>query len=107
MLLFFVPIRLRAVVYYYDTYYREYGSETFTADFSPCTEEWQFASVQFAKSKYRTINYVRVYCDYGYNTGTAYFDDIQLVRRVGLNSYQFFFVFHLCSVKVVIFTYIL
>ena len=84
--------RLRAVVYYYDTYYREYGSETFTADFSPCTEEWQFASVQFAKSKYRTINYVRVYCDYGYNIGTAYFDDIQLVRNsleTGLSASDF------------------
>ncbi len=47
--------RLRAVVKYYDTSYREYGTETFTADFSPCTEEWQFASIQFSKSKYRTI----------------------------------------------------
>ena len=41
--------RLRAVVKYYDTAYREYGSEEYTADFSPCTEEWQFASVRFAK----------------------------------------------------------
>ncbi|MBS5843862.1 MAG: DNRLRE domain-containing protein, partial [Clostridiales bacterium] len=73
--------RLRAVVKYYDTYYREYGMETYTADFSPCTEEWQFASVQFAKEKYRTIQYVRIYCDYGYNVGTVYFDDVQLVRN--------------------------
>lgn len=41
--------RLRAVVKYYDTAYREYGIEEYTADFSPCTEEWQFASVRFAK----------------------------------------------------------
>lgn len=60
---------------------REYGKEEFTVDFSPCTEEWQFASVQFSKSKYRTIEYIRVYCDYGYNSGTAYFDDIQLIRN--------------------------
>ena len=73
--------RLRAVVKYYDSTYREYGTEEFTADFSPCTEEWQFASVQFAKSKYRTIQYIRVYCDYDYNSGTVYFDDIQLVRN--------------------------
>ena len=72
--------RLRAVVKYYDTSYREYGTETFTADFSPCTEEWQLASVQFSKSKYRMIEYITVYCDYGYNTGTVYFDDIQLTR---------------------------
>ena len=72
--------RLRAVVKYYDTYYKEYGTETYTADFSPCTEEWQLASVQFAKEKFRTIQDVTVYCDYSYNCGTAYFDDIQLVR---------------------------
>ena len=73
--------RLRAVIKYYDTTYKEYGTEEFTADFSPCTEEWQFASVQFSKSKYRTVQYVRVYCDYGYNSGTVYFDDVQLVRN--------------------------
>ena len=73
--------RLRAVIKYYDTTYKEYGTEEFTADFSPCTEEWQFASVQFSKNKYRTIDYIRVYCDYGYNSGTVYFDDVQLVRN--------------------------
>lgn len=72
--------RLRAVVKYYDTYYREYGTEEYAAEFSPCTEEWQFASVQFAKSKYRMVEYVRVYCEYGHNSGCAYFDDIQLIR---------------------------
>ena len=73
--------RLRAVIKYYDIAYHEYGTEEFTADFSPCTEEWQFASVQFSKSKCRTIQYIRVYCDYSYNSGTVYFDDIQLVRN--------------------------
>ena len=84
--------RLRAVVKYYDTAYREYGSEEYTADFSPCTEEWQFASVRFAKEKYRTIEYVRVYCDYGYNAGTVCFDDVQLVRssiETGLSASDF------------------
>lgn len=72
--------RLRAVISYYDTYYKEYGSEEFIADFCPCTEEWQFASVQFFKSKYRVIKDISVFCDYSYNSGTVYFDDIQLVR---------------------------
>ena len=73
--------RLRAVIKYCDEAYKEYGTEEFTADFSPCTEEWQFASVQFSKSKYRTVEKITVYCDYGYNSGTVYFDDIQLVRN--------------------------
>ena len=84
--------RLRAVVKYNDTYYHESGEEVFTADFSPCAEEWQFASVQFAKTKYRTIENIKVYCDYDHNIGTAYFDDIQLVRNsleTGLSASDF------------------
>ena len=73
--------RLRALITYNDAYYNDRTSETYVADFSPCTEEWQFASVQFSKAKYRTIESVRVYCDYGYNINSAYFDDIQLVRN--------------------------
>lgn len=72
--------RLRAVVKYYDTYYREYGTEEHIAEFSPCTEEWQLTSVEFAKNKYRTVEYIDIYIDYDHNFGTAYFDDIQLVR---------------------------
>ena len=84
--------RLRAVIKYNDTLYGETGTETFTADFSPCTEEWQFACVQFAKSKYRTVEYIQIYCDYSYNSGNVYFDDIQLVRNsieTGLSSADF------------------
>ncbi len=84
--------RLRARVKYYDTTYKEYGYEDFTADFSPCTEEWQFTSLQFSKSKYRTIQYIYIYCDYDYNCGYAYFDDIQLVRNsieIGVTANDF------------------
>lgn len=72
--------RLRAVIQYSDATYKEYGQEEFVADFSPCTEEWQFVSIQFSKSKYRKIQYVRIYCEYNYNAGVVYFDNIQLVR---------------------------
>ena len=68
--------RLRAVITYGDG-----SSQTVTADFSPCTEEWQFTSVQFAKEQYKAVTSLRVYCDYGYNSGVAYFDDVQLVRN--------------------------
>ena len=68
--------RLRAVVKYSDGN----ASEEYIAEFSPCTEEWQFTSVEFAKSKYGAVDCIEVYCDYGYNIGTVYFDDIQLVR---------------------------
>ncbi|MBQ2866168.1 MAG: hypothetical protein IJE90_06615 [Clostridia bacterium] len=67
---------LRAVIYYTDG-----TTEEYPAAFSPNTESWQFASVEFSKKKYAVVDYVRVYCEYGYNVGTAYFDCIQLLRN--------------------------
>lgn len=66
--------------------------EEHVAEFSPCTEEWQFASVEFSKEKYRIIQYVQVYCDYSYNCGAAYFGNIQLTRNsveTGLSASDF------------------
>ena len=59
--------------------------ETHDANFSPCTEEWQFASVQFSKEKLEKVEFIRVCADYSNNWGNAYFDNIQLVR----NSVEF------------------
>lgn len=73
--------RLRARIKYNDERYNDRSFEEYTADFSPCTEEWQLASVEFAKSKYRTVEYIEIFLDYDYNYGVAYFDDIQLVRN--------------------------
>ena len=79
--------RLRAVIRYSDG-----TTETHTADFSSCTEEWQFTSLQFSKEKFKYVSYIYIYCDYDYNCGTAFFDDIQLVRNsieTGLTSNDF------------------
>ena len=67
--------RLRALITYTNG-----TTQAETADFSPSTEEWQFASVQFAKNSYRAIRSIRVFCEYNYNFGDVYFDDIQLIR---------------------------
>ena len=68
--------RLRAKICYSDG-----TTETHMADFSSCTEEWQFTSLQFSKEKFKYVSYIYIYCDYDYNSGYAYFDDIQLVRN--------------------------
>ena len=84
--------RLRAVMKYHDTDYNEFGTEEYVADFSPCTEDWQLASVEIAKSKYRRVDYIEVYLEYDHNFGMVYFDDIQLVRNsieTGLSSADF------------------
>ena len=71
---------LRADIHYDESDGEAHDVESFAAEFSPCTEEWQYTSVEFSKSKYRKVKYISVYCDYGYNSRTAYFDNIQLVR---------------------------
>ncbi|MBR5223344.1 MAG: RHS repeat protein, partial [Clostridia bacterium] len=79
--------RLRAVVKYSNG-----ETDPYFADFSPCTEEWQLASVQFAKNKYAKVEYIEVFCEYDYNSGVAYFDDIQLIRNsieTGLSDADF------------------
>ena len=79
--------RLRAVIGYSDG-----ATETHTADFSSCTEEWQFTSLEFSKEKFKYVSYIYIYCDYDYNCGTAFFDDIQLVRNsieTGLTANDF------------------
>ena len=55
--------RLRAVITYTQSNDYDSNTEEFTADFSPPTEEWQLASVQFSKSKYRTVESIEVSCD--------------------------------------------
>ena len=78
----FVPqYRLRAEIEYYKSTGGEADKESYTAEFSPCTEEWQFASVQFSKAQHRSVKKLTVFCEYGYNAGTVYFDDIQLIRN--------------------------
>ena len=78
---------LRAEIIYTDN-----SIQPVPAAFSPCMEDWQFASVQFAKNDHKTIQAIRIYCDYSYNSGNACFDDIQLVRNSlekGLTSSDF------------------
>ena len=72
--------------------YKDGSTESHIAEFCPRTDEWQLASVEFAKEKYQAVEKIRVYCDYSYNFGHAYFDDIQLVRKsieTGLSASDF------------------
>ena len=66
--------RLRATIHYGENEPDEYHY----ADFSPYTDAWQYACVEFAKERRLAVEYIRVSCDYSYNVGTAYFDCIQL-----------------------------
>ncbi len=72
--------RLRAVIEYTPNYKETPETETFTADFNPNAEDWQYVCVQFAKSKYQKVSKLTVYCDFDHNMGTVKFDDIQLIR---------------------------
>ena len=54
--------------------------EAHTAEFVPSTDSWQPAEVSFAKEKFLEIDYITVECNYSFNSGYAYFDDIRLFR---------------------------
>ena len=69
--------RLRAVISYTDGTFCEH-----TADFNTSVEEWQYASVEFSKNAFKEVEGLQVFCDYDYNYGTAYFDNIELVRTL-------------------------
>ena len=72
--------------------YTDGTEETHSANFSPCTDEWQPATVQFSKEEFKEIESLFVRCNYNYNVGTAYFDDIRLFREnieTGLSEADF------------------
>ncbi len=75
--------RLRAQIRYEDGTVdtdEQNGGDPIVAQFSPAAEDWQYASVQFAKNKCKKVDCVRIYCEYDYNYGNAFFDNLQLVR---------------------------
>ena len=51
------------------------------ADFVKADSTWQYASVEFCKSEYREVDFVRVLCENSYTYGKAFFDDIMLIRN--------------------------
>ena len=60
--------------------YKNGETEQYPLDFSTCTDEWQYASLQFSKAQYRAVESLTVVCDYSHNFGTACFDNVCLVR---------------------------
>ncbi|MGN1445224.1 MAG: hypothetical protein ACI4WV_02925, partial [Eubacteriales bacterium] len=56
-------------------------TESHSVAFRPATEGWQYATYSFAKKKYQTVEWLRVFCEFSYNAGDAFFDQIQLIRN--------------------------
>ena len=85
--------RLRAILHYLPEEGEDEGeTEEFFSSFAPVSTDWQYATVEFAKSKYKALGSVTVCCDYDYNVEYAFFDDIQLVRsgiETGLTQADF------------------
>ncbi len=91
-----VHFRLRACIRYVNGESNgdePWQGEQFCADFSQETNEWQYASVTFTKSQYRTIEAIEVTCEYfdltmpeNDTTTHAYFDAVSLT--VGETEYN-------------------
>ncbi|MBQ9121742.1 MAG: RHS repeat protein, partial [Clostridia bacterium] len=80
--------RLEASIVYADNV----GNELYTADFCPQTDEWQFTSVQFCKTRFAEVDRVTVSCSLDYNGSIVHFDDLCLTRdyiETGLTAADF------------------
>jgi len=71
---------LRAEIIYKAENNEAAESETFSAEFAYSANVWQFASVSFAKSRFKEIDKLIIYIDFSENGGSVYFDAIQLTR---------------------------
>ncbi len=68
------------------------SGEGYSASFSGDTGDWQYVELQFAKKNHKKIKKMVVYLTYANNPGSAYFDNLCLVRNsieTGLNSDDF------------------
>ena len=80
---------LKAVIKYTD---ESLENDIFTEDFVPQTDGWQYVSLDFAKKQFAQVDNITVVCEYSGNNGSAYFDNISLVRsgiETGLTADDF------------------
>ena len=65
--------------------YDDGTTEAHAAGFDENTKEWQFSSVQFAKSRFKDVQSIEIFCQSG-GWGFTYFDNIQLVQNQFLSG---------------------
>ena len=81
--------RIFAEVHYLDGTTDE---QIITADGCYAVVGWQYLSCEIAKGKFKTVDFIRVGCEYSYNFGKAYFDGLTLTRtgiETGLSADDF------------------
>ena len=66
--------QLRAEIYYTDGTYEDHITK-----FNPNNKNWQPVSLEFSKDAYKEIDFINIFCEFSFITGTVYFDDIQLL----------------------------
>ncbi len=75
--------------------YKDGTTEEHLVSFSSETEAKQFVSLTFAKKEYKPVSGLKVYCEYSYNNGTAFFFAPCLVRdsiETGLSAEDFTYI---------------
>ena len=66
--------QLRAEIHYTDGTYEDH-----IAKFNPYNKNWQPVSLEFSKDAYKEIDFINIFCELSFITGTVYFDDVQLL----------------------------
>jgi len=64
-----------------DLYYVGGGSEGTGYVLSRYTNDWQYFELKYAKKNYKEVERITVFCEYTHNPGSAYFDNLILVRN--------------------------
>ena len=59
--------------------YTDGNTEDHFAHFDVDNDNWQYSSLEFCKNDFKAVESIKIFCMLNYATGTAYFDDIQLV----------------------------
>ena len=65
---------------YAEIIYTDNSSDTVEVPFDYLQTGWQFAAKGFRIEKLSELQSVQIYAEYSHNSGTAYFDDIRLVK---------------------------
>lgn len=65
--------------------YDDGTTEAHAAGFDENTKEWQFSSVQFAKSRFKNVQSIEIFCQSG-GWGITCFDNIRLIRNQFLSG---------------------
>lgn len=66
---------------YADVHYADGSTTQHSANFNAGTHDWELATLTFTPTSSKTIDYIIVYCNFKYHSGTVWFEDVRLTEN--------------------------